>query len=122
MTAFDLKVEDDGLAILTFDLPGEKVNKFSTEVLEELADLLVRLAREARIRGLLIRSGKPDIFIAGADVKEFTRVQPEEARTASNAYRPSSSSSPTCRTRPWRRSTAPASGAGPSWRSPATTG
>ncbi len=80
MTAFDLKVEDDGLASLTFDLPGEKVNKFSTGVLAELADVLVRLAREARIRGLLIRSGKPDVFIAGADIKEFTRVRPEDVR------------------------------------------
>ncbi len=80
MTAFDLKVEDDGLATLTFDLPGEKVNKFSTDVLAELADVLVRLTREARIRGLLIRSGKPDIFIAGADVKEFTQVRPEDVR------------------------------------------
>ncbi len=80
MSAFVLRVEDDGLATLTFDLPGEKVNKFSTEVLSELADILVRLTREARIRGLLIRSGKPDIFIAGADVKEFTRVQPEDVR------------------------------------------
>jgi len=80
VSAFDLKVEDDGLATLTFDLPGEKVNKFSTAVLEELADVLVRLTREARIRGLLIRSGKPDIFIAGADVKEFTQVRPEDVR------------------------------------------
>ena len=80
MSAFDLKVEDDGLATLTFDLPGEKVNKFSTAVLGELADVLVRLTREARIRGLLIRSGKPDIFIAGADVKEFTQVRPEDVR------------------------------------------
>ncbi len=80
MTAFDLKVEEDGLAILTFDLPGEKVNKLSREVLTELADVLVRLTREARIRGLLVRSGKPDVFIAGADVKEFTRVRPEEVR------------------------------------------
>ena len=82
MTAFDLKVEEDGLAVLTFDLPGEKVNKFSTAVIAELGDVLVRLSREARIRGLLVRSGKPEMFIAGADVKEFTSVQPEDARTA----------------------------------------
>ena len=61
MTAFDLSVGDDGLAILTFDLPGEKVNKLSTAVVGELADVLVRLQREARIRGLLVRSGKPDV-------------------------------------------------------------
>ncbi len=80
MTAFDLRVEEDGLAILTFDLPGEKVNKFSRDVIAELGEVLVRLAREARIRGLLVRSGKPDIFIAGADVKEFVAVQAEQVR------------------------------------------
>ena len=82
MTAFDLRVEEDGLAVLTFDLPGERVNKFSTAVVSELGDVLVRLTREARIRALLVRSGKADIFIAGADVKEFTSVRPEDARTA----------------------------------------
>ena len=81
MTAFDLRVEENGLAVLTFDLPGEKVNKFSAAVVAELADVLVRLAREARIRGLLVRSGKPDVFIAGADVKEFADVKPADVRT-----------------------------------------
>ena len=80
MSAFQLQVEEDGLAVLTFDLPGEKVNKFSTAVVAELADVLVRLSREARIRGLLIRSGKPGVFIAGADVKEFLTVLPEQVR------------------------------------------
>ena len=80
MSAFELQVHEDGLAVLTFDLPGEKVNKFSTAVVAELADVLVRLSREARIRGLLVRSGKPDIFIAGADVKEFLNVLPEQVR------------------------------------------
>jgi 3-hydroxyacyl-CoA dehydrogenase / enoyl-CoA hydratase / 3-hydroxybutyryl-CoA epimerase len=80
MSAFDLKIEDDGLGVLTFDLPGEKVNKLSRVVIDELADLLVRLSRESRIRGLMIRSGKPDIFIAGADVREFLTVPLEEVR------------------------------------------
>ena len=38
--------------------------------------MLVRLSREPRLRGLLIESGKPDVFIAGADVKEFTQIGP----------------------------------------------
>ena len=82
MNAFALAVEEDGLAVLTFDLPGEKVNKFSREVFAELAEVLVRLAREPRVRGLLVRSGKPGVFIAGADVKEFVGVGPSEARAA----------------------------------------
>ena len=82
MSAFDLHVEEDGLAVLTFDLPGEKVNKLSADVVAELADVLVRLTREARIRALLVRSGKPDIFIAGADVREFATIRPEDVGTA----------------------------------------
>jgi 3-hydroxyacyl-CoA dehydrogenase / enoyl-CoA hydratase / 3-hydroxybutyryl-CoA epimerase len=81
MSAFDLQVGEDGLAVLTFDLPGEKVNKLSTPVVAELADVLLRLEREARIRGLLVRSGKPDVFIAGADVKEFATVSGDAVRT-----------------------------------------
>ncbi len=81
MSAFDLQIEEDGLAVLTFDLPGEKANKLSSGVVAELGDLLVRLSREARIRGLVLRSGKPDIFIAGADVRELASVRPEEVGT-----------------------------------------
>jgi len=78
--AFALEIREDGLGILTFDLPGEKVNKFSRDVLGELAEVLVRLSREPRLRGLLVESGKPDVFIAGADIKEFTTIGPEQAR------------------------------------------
>ena len=80
MTAFRLDIGEDGLGTLTFDLPGEKVNKFSREVFAELSETLVRLAREPRLLGLLVVSGKPDIFIAGADIKEFTQVAPEQVR------------------------------------------
>ncbi len=82
MNAFDLKIEEDGLGVLTFDLPGEKVNKFSRDVVAELSEILPRLAKEPRIRGLLIRSGKPDVFIAGADVKEFVTMKGEDVRGA----------------------------------------
>ena len=80
MTALDLNVGDDGLGILTFDQAGEKVNMLSRAVFSELSDLLARMAREPRLRGLLIRSGKPDVFVAGADLKDFTRVGSEDLR------------------------------------------
>ena len=78
MTAFDLQIEENGLGVLTFDSPGERVNKFSRAVFAELSSLLARLAREPRLRALLVRSGKPDVFIAGADLKEFLQIRPEE--------------------------------------------
>src|SRR4030095_8842888 len=72
------EIREDGLGVAIFDLPGEKVNKLSRDVFAELSELLVRLQREPRLRGLLLRSGKPDVFIAGADIKEFTQVGENE--------------------------------------------
>jgi 3-hydroxyacyl-CoA dehydrogenase/enoyl-CoA hydratase/3-hydroxybutyryl-CoA epimerase len=83
VSAFHLDVAPDGLAVLTFDLPGEKVNKFSREVFVELSEALVRLSQDPRVRGLLVVSGKPDVFIAGADIKEFTQVKPEDVSAGS---------------------------------------
>ena len=72
--AFRLDVEPDGLAVLTFDLPGERVNKYSAHVLLELEGILDGLAKRGDVTALLLVSGKPDIFIAGADVKEIADV------------------------------------------------
>jgi 3-hydroxyacyl-CoA dehydrogenase/enoyl-CoA hydratase/3-hydroxybutyryl-CoA epimerase len=82
MAAFTLIVADDGLAVVTFDLPGEKVNKFSRSVLAELDGLLGGLAGDTRVRALIFESGKPDVFIAGADVKEFVTARPEQAESS----------------------------------------
>ncbi|HLN59566.1 MAG TPA: enoyl-CoA hydratase-related protein, partial [Thermoanaerobaculia bacterium] len=83
MSSFQFDIEEDGLGILTFDRPGEKVNTFSREVFEEFSDVLVGLARETRLKGLLIRSGKPGTFIAGADVKEFVGLPAARIREGS---------------------------------------
>lgn len=68
--AFTLKKEN-GVATLTFDLPGEKINKLSAPVLIELDALLDELAGQADIKLLVIESAKPGIFIAGADIEEI---------------------------------------------------
>jgi 3-hydroxyacyl-CoA dehydrogenase / enoyl-CoA hydratase / 3-hydroxybutyryl-CoA epimerase len=83
VSAFRLDVAPDGLGVLTFDLPGEKVNKLSREVLVELSEMLVRLSQDPRVRGLLVQSGKPDVFIAGADIKEFILLNPDDASAGS---------------------------------------
>jgi 3-hydroxyacyl-CoA dehydrogenase/enoyl-CoA hydratase/3-hydroxybutyryl-CoA epimerase len=78
--AFRLERAGD-TAIVWFDLPGEKVNKFSTHVMQEFARVVDDLARATEIRKVIVASGKPSIFIAGADVNEFTKAQsPEQAR------------------------------------------
>jgi 3-hydroxyacyl-CoA dehydrogenase / enoyl-CoA hydratase / 3-hydroxybutyryl-CoA epimerase len=79
--AFTLEREGE-LATLWFDLPGEKVNKFSSAVLRELSGVLDELAATPQLRKVVIASRKPGIFIAGADVTEFTTVTGAEQAKA----------------------------------------
>jgi 3-hydroxyacyl-CoA dehydrogenase/enoyl-CoA hydratase/3-hydroxybutyryl-CoA epimerase len=74
MPAFTLERNPDGIAVLTFDLPGEKVNKLTSAVMDELDRLLDNLRAETAIKALIIRSGKPDTFIAGADIAEIRDI------------------------------------------------
>jgi 3-hydroxyacyl-CoA dehydrogenase/enoyl-CoA hydratase/3-hydroxybutyryl-CoA epimerase len=74
MSAFELG-ERDGVATLRFDLPGEKVNLLTFETMGELErrlDEIEALAARGAARTLLIESGKPGAFIAGADVRAFS--------------------------------------------------
>ena len=78
MSALTTTVED-GIAVVTFDLPGEPVNKLSAAVKVEFEALLIRLRDDEGIRAAVLISGKPDNFIAGADIEEFTALTTESA-------------------------------------------
>jgi 3-hydroxyacyl-CoA dehydrogenase/enoyl-CoA hydratase/3-hydroxybutyryl-CoA epimerase len=81
--AFTLIVREDGVADLKFDLPNEKVNKFSPGVLEELEKCIDQAAKDSRIKLLKLTSGKENVFIAGADLHSFEPVfkDPSKAST-----------------------------------------
>ena len=76
-SAFRIEREGD-LAIVWFDLPGEKVNKFSTAVMSEVASVVDELENDRDLKRVIIASGKPSIFIAGADVTEFSKATSAE--------------------------------------------
>ena len=69
--AFRLEELDGKIALLTFDLPGKSVNTFGQPVMEELGALVKELSKRTELRGLLLKSGKPGQFIAGADLNEL---------------------------------------------------
>lgn len=60
----------DGVLVLTLDRADNSVNALSQAVLEELDQILERIAIE-KPAGVVIRSGKAAGFIPGADLKEF---------------------------------------------------
>jgi 3-hydroxyacyl-CoA dehydrogenase / enoyl-CoA hydratase / 3-hydroxybutyryl-CoA epimerase len=61
---------EDGIAWLRLDDPGKKVNTLSTRLFEWFEAQIDRVERE-RPEGLVLYSGKPDGFVAGADLEEL---------------------------------------------------
>jgi 3-hydroxyacyl-CoA dehydrogenase/enoyl-CoA hydratase/3-hydroxybutyryl-CoA epimerase len=79
-SAFTIERDND-LAVLWFDLPGEKVNKFSSAVMQEFGTIVDELEKMTDVKRIVFASRKPGIFVAGADVSEFTLVTSlEQAR------------------------------------------
>jgi 3-hydroxyacyl-CoA dehydrogenase / enoyl-CoA hydratase / 3-hydroxybutyryl-CoA epimerase len=72
-------VVEEGIAIVTFDVPGEPVNTLSDAVKVEFEALLIHLRDDDLIRAAVLISGKPDSFIAGADIEEFTALTTQGA-------------------------------------------
>lgn len=69
------------VAVLIFNMANEKINKLSTAVLYEFADALEILFARKGLKVLVIKSGKKNIFIAGADIEEIENLQsPLEAK------------------------------------------
>lgn len=69
--AWKLNINDAGIATLFFDVPNEKVNILSLDVLKQLETILDNLKENKDVKALVIRSGKADTFIAGANLHEF---------------------------------------------------
>jgi len=69
--ALNLSFPHPDVAVVTFDLPGKGANILSLSVLQELGAILDQLAPRKDLAGLVVRSGKPGTFIAGADIREF---------------------------------------------------
>lgn len=61
---------DDGIVTLTLDRAGSSVNAISRAVLDELEQIVERLAIE-KPAGVIVHSAKPSGFAVGADIKEF---------------------------------------------------
>ncbi len=80
-----LTIDREGhVAVVTFDLPGEPVNKFTAAVKDEFDATFERLGSDTTVSAIVVLSGKRDIFIAGADIEEFVSIQSrEEAETLS---------------------------------------
>ena len=70
---------EDHICILTLDRPHSPVNLFDRDTLEELIRHLSDVAEDRRLKGLVLISAKPGIFVAGADIKALASgASPQE--------------------------------------------
>jgi 3-hydroxyacyl-CoA dehydrogenase / enoyl-CoA hydratase / 3-hydroxybutyryl-CoA epimerase len=70
-----LEVED-GIALIRLDQPGKPVNVLSREMIESMRDVIESLeAGEVDARAAVILSAKPGVWIAGADIEEFPKIE-----------------------------------------------
>ena len=67
MKNFKLETDSDGIALITWDMPGRSMNVLDGEVLAELSDLVEKTTADTAVKGVVITSGK-DSFCAGADL------------------------------------------------------
>jgi enoyl-CoA hydratase len=69
----------DGVGILTFNRP-KALNALNPKTLEELNDVIERVAQDLAIRVLVLTGAGEKAFVAGADITGFQTMNPLEAR------------------------------------------
>jgi 3-hydroxyacyl-CoA dehydrogenase/enoyl-CoA hydratase/3-hydroxybutyryl-CoA epimerase len=73
--AVSVEVRDDGVAVVSIDVPGQPVNTLSPAVSGDFAAAMATIEGDTRVRAAIIVSRKPGNFIAGADIKVLDKVQ-----------------------------------------------
>ena len=71
MENFKFEVDEDGIAVITFDVPGRSMNTITAGVMKELPEIVERIKSDAAIKGAVLQSGKATGFCAGADLGEM---------------------------------------------------
>jgi 3-hydroxyacyl-CoA dehydrogenase/enoyl-CoA hydratase/3-hydroxybutyryl-CoA epimerase len=80
MKHWRVEVDSDGVALVTFDMAGKKVNTLSAETIVELSEIVERIRSDKAIKGVILASAKPGSFCAGGDLSDIKTIAgPPEA-------------------------------------------
>lgn len=69
----------DGVGVLTFNRP-KALNVLNAQTLDELDDVIERARKDDAIRVLVLTGKGEKAFVAGADISEFPKMNPLQAR------------------------------------------
>jgi 3-hydroxyacyl-CoA dehydrogenase/enoyl-CoA hydratase/3-hydroxybutyryl-CoA epimerase len=83
---FSFELDSQGIGVVRIDKPGEKLNTLSISLINEVEELLNRINREPGLKAVVLISGKPDNFIAGADINDFLKFTTAEDATTMSRH------------------------------------
>ena len=75
---FNLVREDGGIGVITFDVVGEKMNTWTDDAFSSFEQVMHELETTKGYRGVVFISGKPDNFLAGANLKLISQIESAE--------------------------------------------
>lgn len=85
-STFRFDLGQDGVATIFIDVPGEPVNTLREGFQDEFMTIAQKVATDDAVKSLVVISGKPDGFIAGADVNMLAKARSAaEAQAMSRA-------------------------------------
>lgn len=64
---FKLEIDSDGIALITWDMPGRSMNVLSQSSMADMGSIIGEIVSNDAIKGAVLTSGK-DAFCAGADL------------------------------------------------------
>jgi len=67
-SAFSLIKQENGIAHLVMDVVNDTMNTLKAEFTEQVAGVLAEIKGDSSITGVVLRSGKQESFVAGADI------------------------------------------------------
>ncbi|WP_308124724.1 3-hydroxyacyl-CoA dehydrogenase NAD-binding domain-containing protein [Maritalea mobilis] len=76
MTDFTMKIDEDGVAIVTWDVPGKSMNVLSREAFATVETLIDEALADDAVKGIVITSGK-DSFAGGMDLNTLATIREE---------------------------------------------
>ncbi len=75
MTDFTMEKDADGVAIITWDVPGKSMNVMSIEGLSELEAAIDDALADEAVKGIVITSGKEGSFAGGMDLNLLAKMK-----------------------------------------------
>lgn len=84
---FTMEIDQSGVAVVVFDVAGEKMNTWTQDAFLGFYDVMNELEAAGDLRGVIFISGKPDNFLAGANLKLLAEIEDAaEARRAVETF------------------------------------